>query len=511
MNSLMHKFALLPLLVLLLAAVNSPVSAAPERVAALVAPFEIKGSDPTLSGDIFLKMSIVETLVNADSTGQPLPGLATGWRVSENGLLWRFDLRSGVTFHDGSMLTAESVVNALNVSRSKPGLLDKAPITAIRAEGQQVVIELKQPFTPLLSMLAENRAQILAPASYDDAHKVVQVIGTGPYHLTSFQPPQKLTVACFHDYWGSAPSIEQASYMAVGRAETRALLAESGDADLVLNLDPASRSRLKRNAKVQLLAIAIPRTVLLKVNAGHPLLNDVRARQALSMALDREGIAHAILRYPAAADRLFPPSVAQWHNASLTPLNHNLPQAQALLADLGWKPGADGTLQRNGQPFTLTLTTYPDRPELPLIAAAIQQQLRDIGVKVAINSTNSGEIAAKHHDGSLELALVARNFALTPDPLGTLLQDYAPQGGDWGAMNWSDATFNQTLARLVTGSESADAQKQREQLTRILQSELPTIPVAWYQQSAAVSHRLSGAVLDPFERSFGLEKMRWAE
>ncbi|MCT2386859.1 ABC transporter substrate-binding protein [Erwinia pyrifoliae] len=507
----MLKFALSPLLAMLLAVVNAPVNAAPERVAALVAPFEIKGSDPTLSGDIFLKMSIVETLVNADSHGQPLPGLASSWSVTENGLVWRFTLRSGVKFHDGSTLTAQNVVNALNVARSKPGLLDKAPIADIRAEEQQVLIALTQPFTPLLSMLAENRAQILAAASYNDAHKVVQVIGTGPYRLTSLQPPQKLTVARFHDYWGAAPSIEQASYMAVGRAETRALLAESGNADLVLNLDPASRSRLNKNAKVQLLSMAIPRSVLLKVNVGHPLLADVRARQALSMALDRDGIARAILRYPAAADQLFPPSVAQWHNASLAPMSHNLPQARALLAELGWKPGAEGTLQRNGQLFSLTLTTYPDRPELPLIAAAIQQQLRDIGVQVAINTTNSGEIAAMHHDGTLELALVARNFALTPEPLGTLLQDYAPRGGDWGAMNWSNATFDQTLARLETGSNAADSQQQRELLTRILQSELPTIPVVWYQQSAAVSPRLSGAVLDPFERSFGLEKMRWAE
>lgn len=507
----MRKFVRSPLLALMLAAVAAPASAVPERVAALVAPFEIKGTDPTLSGDIFLKMSIVETLVNADTAGQPLPGLATSWSVSDDGLLWRFTLRPGVKFHDGSALTAESVVNALEVSRSKPGLLDKAPVTAIRADAGQVVIALSQPFTPLLSMLAENRAQILAPASYDAAHKVVQIIGSGPYRMTSLQAPQKLTVTRFHDYWGKAPAIEQASYMAVGRAETRALLAESGNADMVLNLDPASRSRLKNNSNVQLLSVSIPRSVLLKINAGHPLLNDVRVRQALSMALDRQGIARAILRYPAAADQLFPPSVAQWHNASLTPLANHSDQAQALLAELGWKPGADGVLQRDGKPFSLTLTTYPDRPELPLIAAAIQQQLREVGVQVAINSTNSGEIAAKHHDGTLELALVARNFALTPDPLGTLLQDYPPKGGEWGAMNWTNATFNQTLADLVQGRDPAKSQAERQQLTRILQTELPTIPVAWYQQTAAVSKRLSGAALDPFERTFGLEKMRWAE
>ncbi|MBK0004456.1 ABC transporter substrate-binding protein [Erwinia sp. S38] len=507
----MRKTVLSPLLALMLTAVSAGAFADAPRVAKLVAPFEIKGTDPTLSGDIFLKMSIVETLINADAAGKPLPGLASSWKVSDDGLTWRFALRSGVTFHDGSPLTADSVVNALEVARSQPGLLDKAPITAIRAETGEVVIALSQPFTPLLGLLTENRAQILAPASYNAEHKVVQVIGSGPYRLTSLQAPQKLTVSRYDGYWGDKPAIEQASYMSASRAETRALMAESSDADMVFNLDPASRARLKKNPKLTLLAVSIPRTVLVKVNAGHPLLNDVRVRQALSLAIDREGIARAILRYPAAAGQLFPPSVAQWHNASLAPLTTDTARARELLAQLGWQPGADGILQRDGKPFSLTLTTYPDRPELPLIAAAIQQQLREIGVQLTINSTNSGEIALKHHDGSMELGLVARNFALTPDPLGTLLQDYPPQGGDWGAMNWSDATFNQTLAQLVRGSNPQESDAERQQLTRILQTELPTIPVAWYQQTAAVSSRLSGAALDPFERTFGLEKMRWRE
>lgn len=497
-------------LILIVAASASGVAAEPQRVAALVAPFEIKGTDPTLSGDIFLKMSVVETLVNADTDGSPLPGLASAWTVSDDGLIWRFTLRPGVIFHDGRALTADSVVKSLNVARGRPGLLDKAPITDIRAEHGVVIIALSQPFTPLLSMLAENRAQILAPAAYGADNKVLNVIGTGPYRLTSLQAPQKLTVSRFDGYWGAKPAIERASYLSAGRAETRSLLAESGNADMVFNLDPAGRTRLKTNPNLTLLAVSIPRSVLVKVNAGHPLLNDVRVRQALSLAIDRNGIARAILRYPAAAEQLFPPAVAQWHNASLTPLTTDQARARSLLQTLGWTPNAEGVLVREGKPFSLVLTTYPDRPELPLIAAAIQQQLREIGIQLTINATNSGEIAAKHHDGSLELALVARNFALTPDPLGTLWQDYPPQGGDWGAMNWSDEAFNQTLARLVRGG-GPDAAAGRQTLTRILQDQLPVIPVAWYQQTAVVSKRLSGAALDPFERTFGLEKMRWSE
>lgn len=490
---------------------TAPLSAAQDGVVDIVAPFEITGLDPAKSGDIFLRMRIVETLVEADKTGNPTAALAKSWSVSEDGKTWRFMLQDGVVFHDGSKLTAAAVVQSLTVARAKPGLLGKAPIETISADGTDtVIITLSKPFVPLLAFLAESRAQILAPASYEGSD-VKTVIGTGPFRLTSLEAPQALSVERFANYWGEKPSIEKAAYHSVSRAETRALMAESGDADYVFNLDPASRTRLAKSDKVKLLSVSIPRSVLLKVNIGKPVLADVKAREALSLAIDREGLALAILRYPAAATQLFPPSLAIWHDANLAPLGYDPDKAKALLAELGWTPGADGILQKDGKPFTLTLTTYPDRPELPLIAAVLQDQMKEIGVALTINSTNSSEIPAKHQDGTLELALMARNFALVPDPIGTMLSDYGPKGGDWGAMNWSNPGFDKALDDLTRIADPEAGAALRAKAVAAIQSDLPVIPIAWYQQTVAVSPRLEGATIDPFERSFGLETMRWAK
>ncbi|WEX74132.1 ABC transporter substrate-binding protein [Sinorhizobium numidicum] len=494
---------------LLLSSVSPTLAA--DDVVDIAAPFEITGLDPARSGDIFLRMSIVETLVEADGEGKPIPALAREWTMSEDGLIWRFSLEPGVKFHDGTALEAAAVANVLNIARGKPGLLSKAPIEAIAADGDDtVVITLTRPFTPLVAFLAESRAQILAPAAYQGAD-VKSIIGTGPYKLTSLEAPQKLAVERVADYWGEEPAIEKATYLSVGRAETRALMAESGDADYVFNLDPASRTRLSKSGKVELLSVSIPRSVLIKVNAGHDFLKDVKARQALSLAIDREGLAAAILRYPASATQLFPPSLGLWHDADLAPLAYGPEVATSLLAELGWKPGDDGILERDGKRFALTLTTYPDRPELPLIAAVLQDQLKEIGVELAINSTNSSEVPAKHQDGSLELALMARNFALVPDPIGTMLSDYGPKGGDWGAMNWSNPDFDEALDELTHITDPSAGESLRQRAVSIMQTELPVIPVAWYQQTVAVSSELEGATIDPFERSFGLKTMRWAQ
>lgn len=490
---------------------GSAPAMATDGVVDIVAPFEITGLDPAKSGDIFLRMGIVETLVEADMDGNPVPSLARSWAVSEDGLTWRFELQTGVKFQDGTGLTAEAVASALNIARAKAGLLSKAPITEIKADGEgAVVVSLSKPFVPLLAFLAENRAQILAPAAYEGAD-VKAVIGTGPFKLTKLEAPQSLSVERFAGYWGQKPEIEKATYLSVSRAETRALMAESGDADYVFNLDPASRTRLAKSDKVVLQSVSIPRSVLLKVNAGHAFLADVKAREALSFAIDREGLAVAILRYPAAATQLFPPSLKIWHDADLAPLGYDPEKAKALLAELGWTPGAGGMLEKDGKPFALTLTTYPDRPELPLIAAVLQDQLKQIGVALTINSTNSSEIPAKHQDGSLELALMARNFALVPDPIGTMLTDYGPGGGDWGAMNWTNAGFETALDDLTRVTDQTQGEALRHQAVAAIQADLPVIPIAWYQQTVAVSPKLEWATIDPFERSFGLETMRWAK
>lgn len=485
----------------------SSAALANDGVIDVVAPFEIKSPDPTTSGNVFIKMDVAETLLNADAEGHLTPGLATEWQVSGDGLEWRFHLRDGVRFHDGSPFTAEAAANALNIARAKPGLLETAPIAGIAAEGGEVVVRLTEPFAPLPAFFSEYRSLIYAPSAYAADGSVTQVIGTGAYRVTKLEAPFRLEAEAFAEYWGAAPAIGRASYQAVGRAETRALLAESGDADYVFNLDPASTTRLSSVDSVEILTVSVPRTLLLKVNAGHPALSDPRARQALSMAIDREGLAEAILRFPAGGTQLFPPSLGEWHAEGVAPLAYDPEKARALLAELGWQSGPDGILIRNGERFSLTLTTFPDRPELPLSAAVLQQMFADIGVAMVIDSTNSSEIPVRHADGTLDLALLNRNFALVPDPVGTLLTDYAP-GGDWGAMNWNNPEFL-TLIRALARGEGGQAE--RDRAVAILQDDLPVIPIAWYQQSAAVSKGITGAVIDPYERTIGLKDIRWAE
>lgn len=483
-----------------------------DKVFDVVAPFEIGGLDPAISGFVFQRMQITETLLDADEQGAPIPGLAEKWRVCDDGKHWTLTIRQGVKFHDGSDLTAAAVAHSLNVARSKPGMLQSARIEAVKAQGNEVVIDLAEPFEPLTALLAHSSTNILAPASYDAADKVRKIIGTGPYRLTLLEPPQRLAAERFEGYWGAKPAIAKTTYLAAGRGETRTLMAESGGAELVFQLDPPSIARLKRANDVHVLLGAVPRVLVLTANAGAGPTAPVEMRKALSLAIQREGIAAAVLRAPGTgATQMFADTVPAWHDAGLAPLAYDPEASRALLDQLGWRPGADGIREKDGQRLHLKLLTYSDRPELPLIATALQAQLREVGVDVEVAVENASAIPSAHKDGTLQLALYGRNYALVPDPLVSLLGDFSNGGGEWGPMGWKNPAFDKTMAALLASDDPADRQRLRHRIIGLVQNELPVIPVAWYRQSIAVSNTVEGAAIDPFERTFGLSRMAWAK
>jgi peptide/nickel transport system substrate-binding protein len=487
-------------------------TAPPRPTVSVVAQWEPSTLEPSAAGYIYTRMQMAETLVNTDDEGHPTPGLATEWESSSDRLTWHFRLRTGVRFHDGTPLDGTQTARVLNRARQRTGSLSQAPIVDIVPASDGIDIRLSRPYSLLPAVLAHSSTQILAASAFGENGSVRALIGTGPYKLTRMSPPQSFDVE-LSNYWrGPTPAIAAATYLAVGRAETRALLGQSGNADLVYNLDAMAVQRLTREQPRRILSMTTPRTVILKLNAGHPFFADERARQALSYAIDRTGIAEGILRdRRLAASQLMPPTITEWHVDTVPPLATDVSRARALLHEIGWRPGDNGILTRNGQRFIVELQVPTDRPELSVVGAALQAQLLAIGIDLRIVMGNTGDIPLMHYQGTLQAGLIARNYATFNDPAATLAQDFARRGGDWGAMNWAEGG---AVAADLEVLSAADDPQERERLRRDvvgqLQRELPVIPIAWYRQAVAVSDRLVGASLDPMERSYRLTDLRWA-
>ncbi|MGL6289013.1 ABC transporter substrate-binding protein [Aeromonas hydrophila] len=501
--------SLLQIASLLLAFLLSPFALA--KPLHVVSPLEVSSLEPDQNGYLFTRLQVAETLVTVDRNGKLTPLLATGWTISRDGLAWHFNVRKNVLMHDGSQLNAGVVQRMLERARQGSGVLSQAPISHIEAKDSEVVILLSRPFAPLAAYLANYSTQILADSSFDKSGKAVAVIGSGPYQIKQVSAPLKVSMVRFDHYWKTPAHIKEVEYLAVGKGETRALMAQSGQADLVFSLLPLSVNSVKRAPNVSLDIVTLPRTRLLKLNVGSPFFSDVRVRQALSLALDRPALATAILRNSSlAATQLFPPSVVAWHDRDLPALTRDLDKARALLREAGWQLGADGVLQKDGQAFHVTLTTFSTWPELPVLATAIQAQWREVGVDLAVSVGNSSEIVSKHRDGSLQVGLLSRNFSLTPDPLGVLSSDFGSKGGDWGAMNWSNNELTSALQALESGpAQQSENQQLHVVILRHLQQELPVIPIAWSELVVASNKQLSHLYVDPYELSYHLAELEW--
>lgn len=474
-------------------------------LATVVAPWEINSLDPNQSGVIFQRMNLAETLVEADLNGNLIPALATDWRSNEEGTIWRFTLREGVKFHNDQVLTAQAVVNSLNIAKSKPGVLAKAFIKEIRAVDNKVEIELTKAFVPFPPFLTHYTALILAPESYNEKGEVTQIIGTGAFKPTKIEAPQKLEAVQFEGYWGKKPQVQQANYLASSRSETRMLMAQSEPSSLVFNLDTASVARLKADPNLQLVSGSIARTIQLKMDVAKPFFNDLAIRQALSQAINRKAIAEQVLKIEnGAADQILPKAFADWRVDTAEQVVDIAKIKQNLTAS-GYTFDEQGRLTKDGKPFSFTMRTFSDRPELPVIATILQAQWKQIGVEVNVSVGNFSEIPAGHQDGSLEMALYALNYGKTLNPYGVIASDFANGGSDWGVMNWQNTEVDNAVKSLETERDPQKAKALKQTVSKIIYNDLPIIPVVYYQQNVVAHKEVKNVTLNPFERRFFLE------
>lgn len=468
----------------------------------VVSPWKGNSLDPSDSGFVFTRMGCLETLVTSDRQGGIAPRLATHWDTSPDGLTWSFHLRENVRYHDGTPLNARAASRALNHALDK-GAFQGVDIEKIEPAGEMVLtVKTRTPFSALPSFLAHYSGAIGAPAMYD--HGFDRVMGTGMYEFVSHKGLTDFEFRVFPDYWGDRANIARVHYRAIPNGETRALMAESGEAHISLTLAPEAATRLGRLPGVQIHSAALPRVRLMKLNCSLSLFNDPEVRRALSMSINRQAIATALLNNPGTASTQLLPPVSAWHNKDAGPLEHFLydpARASRILEKAGWTRGPDNILVRDGQKFSFEIITYSARPSLPLVAQAIQAQLKDVGIEMNIVVTESGMIPQRHNDGTLEAAFLARNYGQIPDAIATILADFGPtdKRGAWGAMGWESAELYSLLDEYMN---EFDFQKGRVigwRISEILNNELPVIPIAWYDNHVAVSPKVGGFNQDPFE------------
>jgi peptide/nickel transport system substrate-binding protein len=474
----------------------------------VASPWEWTSNEPTDTGYIMARMQIAETLVMVEPDGRLVGGVAESWSVSDDKLTWRFKIRSEAVFHDGTPVTAEAA--AASLKRSLAGeSMQQIPVDQLTVEGNTLVLKTKTPFSHLPAVLVDYASVILAPASWGADGKVSRVIATGPFRITSIDGKTVIELERFDRYWGEKPKVARARYTAIPNGDTRTNVAIAGDQDIIFTTVPAATSRIDAAGQMKVESLTIPRVRVMAFNSGLPQFADVRVRRAINMAIDRRGIASAILRHPgSAATQLLPAAVPAWHDASLPPYPFDVAGANALLDQAGWSRGADGVRGKDGVRLAATMMTVANRPELTVMGTAMQAQLKVIGMELAVEPGPSAAVPTAIQAGTMQMTMFARTYVNVPEVIATIIPDFTRERSTWGTLNWPGRDRVKALTdEYVQSFDDARKAALRKEILTIIQDEVPVAAVSWFEHTVAVNKRVKGLVIDPFEMRYMLHKV----
>ncbi len=392
---------------------------------------------------------LFDTLVVRDADNNLLPLLAESWDTAPNstasstGSSITIRLKAGVTFQDGTPLDAEAVrytFQRFKESGTKSpiygGIQQIDAITAV--DSRTVRFSFKEAAANFWSTISMPYAGIINPASAKNIADTGKgnLIGTGPFMLGEWKAGQSLTLKRNPAYnWGadltqnhSAPYLETMVFKVIPDATTQLAALQAGQVDAIFINEPSHRTKLQNDPSVQLEDTVLNSLVYLGFNCRKSPFTDVRVRQALSYAVDKQDIVKIALGgIGMVASAPLPPTLPGYDPSLKSfELGYDPQKAQSLLRQAGFVQSADGTWARDGQALKGMLLTSNRAPN-DSIAALLQSQLKAIGVPVEIQQLDSKAVMDATTAGKFDLLLWrydwndadALNIYLGGDRVGT--------------------------------------------------------------------------------------------
>jgi len=346
-----------------------------------------------------LTNSTFSRLVDVDTSDfSILPALATTWESNEDSTVWTFHLRDDVQFHNGEHFTANDVKFTFEYAGSADNEGIMAAIVGA-AYIDEIVVEDDYTITFYLNRstadwLIYASQKIMSQASVERyGIDVGGSIGTGPFRFESHNPGVSWTIVRFDDYWGELPVTEQITSVVIPDAAARSLALEAGDVEAVFAPAITDIPRFLHNDDINVFRAESISTIFLAINTGRPAGEDMRVRQAIAMAVNRNDIALAAFEggEMGVPGYNFINSVTMGH-APVDAFSLDLDAARALLSEAGYD--ANNRLQLELYTFALMLP----------IAEIIQHSLAQVDIDVHITEwAQSGFSANIREDGGFDL------------------------------------------------------------------------------------------------------------
>ncbi len=442
---------------------------------------DIRDLNPHLyGGEMYAQEMLFESLVNITEDGYE-GCLAEDWEISEDGKVYTFKIREGVTFSDGTVCDANAILanfNAIIENKDRHTWLEMMNLlVGVSAPDENTfVIELSKPYYPMLTELGVTRPfAMVSPAAMKDGSTkdgVNEYIGTGPYVLKEFVTDQYAVFEANENYWGEQPAIKKITVKVIPDNQTRIMALEKGEIDLIygknmIDADAVNKYLDSDEIKVALSTPTSTRQIVL--NTTNSILSDTAVRQALQYATNRQAISDGIfygLEEP--ADTLFATTIP-YCNVELEAYAYDENLADEMLTQAGWVLGADGVREKDGQKMALDLLYNSDSVTEKAIAEYLQSEYAKLGIELNIIGQEEQSYRDNMKGGNFDMVF---NICWgTPyDPQSSLAAMRAPVYGDYAAQQGlhDKAEIDDAITKILTSTDEEERQElYRFVLTRL--------------------------------------------
>lgn len=436
----------------------------------------------TAAGTREVLFNIFEGLVKPDPEGNIIPAVAEKCDVSDDGKVYTFTLREGVTFHNGETVTVEDVV--YSISRAAGKLDDGAYIaaeslagidTVEAADDRTVVITLREGDTEFLATLATSNVAVI-PKDYDQ--QATAPVGTGPFRFVSRSPQENFVMEAYDGYWGEGAKLDKVTYL-ITAADSLVMSLKSGAIDICAHLTVEQAKSVEDQYNIQKDTMKLVQALYL--NHNEKPFDDIRVRQALCYAVNVQEIIDFVCDgYGVPVGSSMCPAFKKYFVEELSSYyTQDVEKAKQLLTEAGYPDG-----------FTMTITVPSNYPQHVQAAQVLAQQLQAVGITAELKQVEWGTwVSDVYTDRNFQSTVVGFDAATLT--ARAWLERWTT-GYSKNMINFSNEEYDELFRQAVACTDDAEQTELYKQMETILTEQAANVYIQDLCDMVAVNKALDG-------------------
>lgn len=431
--------------------------------------------------------NLFEGLVKPDQNGNLEPAVAESYDISEDGKVYTFRLRQNVKFHNGALVTVDDVIYSIKRSA---GLLETADPAVIVEPALKNISEVNQvDETTVEVVLKEGDTELLGyltsaiiPKDYKELDTVP--VGTGPFKFVSYTPLENLVVEKNEDYYiAGKPYLDQVTFRIVPNPDSAVLDLLAGSLDIFPYLTETQAAQLSQQFNIVEGHMNLVQALFLN-NAAKPF-NDVKVRQALNYAIDRQGILNMVAggKGTIIGSNMFSGFSKYFNETTVGTYTYDVQKAKALLAEAGYP---------NGLTFTIKVpSNYKFHVDTSQV---IVEQLKQAGITAKIEQIEWASWLSDVYTGrDYEATVIGLDAKLAPR---NVLERYKSDAGN-NFLNYKNPQFDEVLSNAIRTTKDEEKIVLYKELQSILAEDAAAVYIQDPAHLVAVNTKLDGFTFYP--------------